>query len=121
MKTIKVSGKDISLDVSTYTMGTGFFGARSSEEEAYKILDYYYEHGGRSIDTARYYGVFDTGKPQSEPIVGKWLNKTGVRKEIVLSTKGGHPGVDTTRIANPDGYVKKFSVQQDSIVISDIC
>lgn len=109
MKTITVGTGAQQLCVSTYTMGSGFFGTRCPEDEAYRILDYYYEKGGRSLDTARYYGVFDTGKPQSELILGKWLAKTGVRKEVVLSSKGGHPGVDTTRIGNPNGYVKRGS------------
>ena len=27
----------------------------------------------------------------SEKVIGEWLRRTGVRKQLVLSTKGGHP------------------------------
>ena len=109
MKTkILTNGRE-SIEISNYIMGSGFFNTRCSAEESMQILDYYYEHGGRCIDTARYYGRFDTGESQAELIVGKWLKDTGLRKEIVLVTKGGHPHVDTTRLANPNGYVKKHT------------
>lgn len=110
MKTVRLSaGQGDKLDVSTYVMGTGFFNTRVSIPESVRILDYYYEKGGKCLDTARYYGMFDTGESRSEKVLGMWLKDTKVRDQLVISTKGGHPHVDTTRMGNPDGYTKRFS------------
>ena len=120
MKTIPLTNGRDTLAISTYVMGTGFFNTRCSIPESLEILDYYYAHGGRCIDTARYYGMFDTGKSQSELVVGRWLRETGLRREIVLCTKGGHPNVDTTRLGNPNGYVKTHSRLTRTELYSDM-
>jgi len=45
--------------------------------------------GGNCIDTAHIYGF-----GESERALGRWLELSGRRDEIVLVTKGCHPGVD---------------------------
>ena len=53
-----------------------------------------FELGGNTIDTARIYGQADPADPDgptySEGIVGRWLASRGMRKDVVLVTKGRH-------------------------------
>jgi len=51
-----------------------------------KLLDRFYEAGGRSLDVANVYG-----NGESAQAVGKWLAARGVRDDIVLYGKGCHP------------------------------
>jgi len=50
------------------------------------VLDRYYEAGGRSLDLANVYGGGDSARG-----VGRWLEATGLRDELVLYVKGCHP------------------------------
>lgn len=53
-----------------------------SKEGAFELLDAFYDLGGNFIDTANaYHGG------QSEEWIGEWLQKTGRRDEMVISTK----------------------------------
>ena len=69
---------------SKILLGTAYFGETISEEEAFAIMDAYYEMGGRHLDTARLYA-----NGEAEKVVGKWLVS---RKpdDIFVSTKGGY-------------------------------
>ncbi|KAK1089605.1 hypothetical protein LTR48_000365 [Friedmanniomyces endolithicus] len=53
-----------------------------NKETTFKILDYYYESGGNFIDTANNYQA-----EESEMWIGEWMERRGVRNEIVLATK----------------------------------
>lgn len=53
-----------------------------TKEQAFELLDAYYDLGGNFIDTANMYQF-----GQSEEWIGEWLQKTGRRSEIVLATK----------------------------------
>jgi aryl-alcohol dehydrogenase-like predicted oxidoreductase len=55
-----------------------------TKEEAFELLDTFYELGGNFIDTAN---VYQGG--QSEEWIGEWMHKTGHRDEMVISTKFG--------------------------------
>ena len=63
-----------------------------SKEEAFELLDTFYDLGGNFIDTANVYQGGD-----SEEWIGEWMKKTGRRDELVISTKytlgymAGHP------------------------------
>ena len=69
---------------SKILLGTAYFGDTISEDEAFSIMDAYYELGGRHLDTARLYA-----NGEAEKVVGKWLAQ---RKpaDIFVSTKGGY-------------------------------
>ena len=69
---------------SKILLGTGYFGDTISQDEAFAIMDQYYEMGGRHIDTARLYAY-----GEAEKVVGKWLT---FRKpdDVLVSTKGGY-------------------------------
>ncbi|KAJ5683031.1 Norsolorinic acid reductase B [Penicillium macrosclerotiorum] len=52
------------------------------KENSFKMLDTFYENGGNFIDTANNYQCED-----SESWLGEWMEKRGVRDQIVLATK----------------------------------
>ena len=54
-----------------------------------ELLDGFLEAGGNCIDTAHIYGLGD-----SEKTLGRWLQESGRRGEMVIITKGCHPAVD---------------------------
>ncbi len=70
------------VKVTPLCLGTMNFGGRSDAGESARILDQYLEMGGNFIDTAN---VYNDGR--SEQIIGDWMQRTGARDRIVLSTK----------------------------------
>lgn len=81
------------LSVSPIALGTADFGLEKiPEAAAFRQMDRFIELGGNFIDTAEVYNNWIPGeKSRSEKIIGRWLEKTGIRGKVVLSTKGGHP------------------------------
>jgi len=63
-----------------------------TKDIAFELLDTYYDLGGNFIDTAN---AYQGG--QSEQWIGEWMQRTGRRSEMVISTKytmssmGGKP------------------------------
>ncbi len=87
----RIFGND---EISVIGMGTAEFGGRHPEGLARDLLDAYVSIGGNLVDTARVYGDFVTPKNgESEKIVGRWMEDRGNRRQIFLSTKGGHPPI----------------------------
>ncbi|MDX9990414.1 MAG: aldo/keto reductase [Anaerolineales bacterium] len=78
------------LKVSPLCMGTMQFGWSVSEEDSYPVLSAAYEAGINFFDTADIYSRWAEGNPGgvSETILGKWIKKSGVRREnLVIATK----------------------------------
>jgi aryl-alcohol dehydrogenase-like predicted oxidoreductase len=72
--------------------GLAGIGVKNTEEEGMTLLDVFLEAGGNFIDTARVYSNWVPGEVnRSERIIGKWLVDRGVRDQVVVATKGGHP------------------------------
>jgi aryl-alcohol dehydrogenase-like predicted oxidoreductase len=69
------------LELSVLGLGTMTFGAESDERSSHRILDHYYEAGGRFIDTADVYS-----RGVSEQIVGRWLDANRPI-DVVVATK----------------------------------
>ena len=87
--------------VSRLVLGTMNFGDRTSEEDAFAIMDRALELGVNFFDTANGYGGAG-GRGTTEEIIGRWFAaRPGVRDDIVLATKVHSPMVDPT----PDGDV----------------
>ena len=87
--------------VSRIVLGTMNFGDRTSEEEAFAIMDRAIELGVNFFDTANGYGGAG-GRGATEEIIGRWFTaRPGVRDDIVLATKVHSPMVDPT----PEGDV----------------
>ena len=58
-------------------------------DQAAELLEKFLEADGNCIDTAHIYGFGN-----SEKTLGRWLEESGRRKELVLITKGCHPAVN---------------------------
>ena len=72
-------------------LGGNVFGFTADEDASFAILDRFYEHGGRMVDTAQGYSVWVPGHVggESEAVIGKWLASRGVRAEMRIATKTG--------------------------------
>ncbi len=72
-------------------LGGNVFGYTADEDTSFAILDRFYEHGGRMVDTAQGYSIWVPGHVggESETVIGKWLKSRGVRAEMRIATKTG--------------------------------
>ncbi|KZT57221.1 Aldo/keto reductase [Calocera cornea HHB12733] len=61
---------------------TGYMGSGMTKEQAFELLDAYYNAGGNFIDTANSYQ-----DEQSEQWIGEWMTARKNRDQIVLATK----------------------------------
>ena len=70
-------------------LGCQTFGKQVTEAEAFKILDFSFEHGINSFDLAERY-PFPEAKESiglTERIFGKWINSRRNKDKIFLATK----------------------------------
>ena len=82
------------LRVSELGLGTMNFGARTSEQDSFAILDEALAMCINFIDTANQYGGH-LGVGSTERLLGKWLAQDAARRErIVLATKVHAPMSD---------------------------
>ena len=84
------------LLVSRIGLGTMRFGFTVDESASFAIMDAAIDAGVNFFDTADVYGGpqspdMEKGYGISEEIVGRWLQRTGRRDEIVLATKVYQP------------------------------
>ncbi|WP_077533519.1 aldo/keto reductase [Massiliimalia massiliensis] len=92
MRTFQIQNERDALEVSRVILGTTYLGNMDDHAEGYRQMNRYFELGGRCLDTARIYSnLAPEDRYPSEKVIGEWLRRTGVRKQLVLSTKGGHP------------------------------
>lgn len=95
-----------SIKLPSLSLGTANFERKDSDDLYFDLLDTYYNHGGRCIDTARSYcSWLEDGLDSSETAIGKWLKARGCRDDVIISTKGGHPcreDMDISRLARED-------------------
>ena len=65
------------------------FGWSADEATALSIMDTAFEAGITFFDTADIYSRWIEGNSggESEAMIGKWLQKTGQRREVVIATK----------------------------------
>ena len=72
-------------------LGGNVFGWTADEDASFAVLDRFYEHGGRMVDTAQGYSVWVEGHVggESETVLGQWLEARGVRGEMRIATKTG--------------------------------
>jgi aryl-alcohol dehydrogenase (NADP+) len=91
-------------------LGGNVFGWTADEMTSFQILDEFTGGGGDLIDTSDSYSAGAPGKPgnkggESETIIGRWLEQTRTRDDVVIVTKvSRHPefrglGADTVRAA----------------------
>jgi aryl-alcohol dehydrogenase-like predicted oxidoreductase len=77
------------LRVSAICLGTMTYGEQNSYAEAAEQLDYALDHGVNFIDAAEMYPVPPRPETQGETerILGRWLQASGRRADVVLATK----------------------------------
>lgn len=98
MKRVMLTNTQIS--VSPLCIGTVSYGTSIDSKDAKSQLDRFVELGGNFIDTAHVYGDWVPGpRGKSERIIGEWLNETGLRHDIIISTKGAHPDISNPSIS----------------------
>ena len=99
------------LAVSRICLGTMQFGYRTSEAEAFQIMDKALDMGINFFDTANAYGGPDN-KGGSEAIIGKWFktNKSN-RDRVVLATKV-YAGMKDSSIPNEKSGISAYKVRK---------
>jgi aryl-alcohol dehydrogenase-like predicted oxidoreductase len=75
-------------------LGGNVFGWTADRDAGFKVLDGFYQAGGRMIDTADVYSAWVPGHRggESEAMIGEWLESRGVRGEMRIHTKTGMLG-----------------------------
>ncbi len=80
---------------SAIGLGTVSLGSGLPERESFALLDCYFAAGGNLLDTAHVYSAWEAGgEGASERTLGRWIRANGIRNEVVVASKGGHPPLD---------------------------
>lgn len=88
------------LTVSTIAYGTADLTPALSDEEVAALFNAYRDAGGTFIDTAHVYSFWTRyGAGASETTIARYLKANG-RDDLVVATKGGHPGLAGYRRTN---------------------
>ncbi len=79
------------LTITPLVLGGNVFGWSADEKRSFAVLDAFVEAGGNLIDTADSYSAWVPGNRggESETIIGKWLQHSGKREQVLLATKVG--------------------------------
>ena len=79
------------LSVAPIALGGNVFGWTVDEPTGFRILDAFVSAGFNLIDTADTYSIWIAGHHggESESILGRWLEESGRRKEVLIATKVG--------------------------------
>src|SRR6516162_6721410 len=84
------------LTASVLCLGTAAFGSAIDNSSSEKILETYLDAGGNVLDTAEIYAAWlPNGEHRSETFLGNWLRKNKKRDQLIISTKGAHPRLDS--------------------------
>ena len=85
-----------SLTASVLCLGTAEFASAVDESSSEKILATYLDAGGNVLDTAEIYAAWlPNGEHRSEAFLGKWLRTHENQDQLIISTKGAHPRLDS--------------------------
>lgn len=79
------------VEVSSMCLGCMDFGTRIGGGLSFQLLDQYWGAGGRFLDTANNYAVWNEGGVggESEALLGRWMKARGNRDQAFLATKVG--------------------------------
>lgn len=93
------------LHVAPLALGGNVFGWNVDEKVSFALLDAFVEAGFNLVDTADMYSSWAPGSRggESETIIGRWLQRSGKREQVVLATKvakwAERPGLSADNIA----------------------
>jgi len=89
--------------VSQFALGTMNMGSSVSDAVSRQVMDAYWEAGGRFLDTANCYTVWQPGGTggECEELIGDWLSKKSDKSEVFLATKVALPYGDVPAGLNP--------------------
>ena len=93
------------LHVAPLALGGSVFGWNVDEKMSFALLDAFVEAGFNLVDTADLYSSWVPGNRggESETIIGRWLQRSGKREQVVLATKvakwAERPGLSADNIA----------------------
>ena len=93
------------LHVAPLALGGNVFGWNVDEKVSFALLDAFVEAGFNLVDTADRYSSWAPGNRggESETIIGRWLQRSGKREQVVLATKvakwAERPGLSADNIA----------------------
>lgn len=103
MRQTFIEGLGVKVSVVAFGAGNVDF---SNARDSHEMLDIYFSKGGNLIDTANIYGKWlESGTNESEIVIGEWLDckinveKSMLRSDIIISTKGGHFDLNATDIS----------------------
>jgi aryl-alcohol dehydrogenase-like predicted oxidoreductase len=102
------------------------FGTKLDQEGSFRLLDMYFEAGGRFLDTANNYAVWWGGDgTESEKVLGRWMKERKNRGELFLASKVGFntPAVGnglSRRIIKQEieGSLSRFGVERIELYYS---
>jgi aryl-alcohol dehydrogenase-like predicted oxidoreductase len=92
------------LSVAPLAFGGNVFGWSADEKRSFELLDAFVDAGFNLVDTADGYSAWAPGNRggESETLIGKWLQRSGKRDQVVIATKVAkwveHPGLSPLNI-----------------------
>jgi aryl-alcohol dehydrogenase-like predicted oxidoreductase len=98
MRTVRLGNTGV--EVSALCLGAMNYGTKLDQEGSFRLLDRYFEAGGRFIDTANNYSYWwaeDDRGGESETVLGRWMKARKNRGELFLATK---VGFNTPQVGN---------------------
>ncbi|MDE1895137.1 MAG: aldo/keto reductase [Xanthomonadaceae bacterium] len=105
------------LEIAPLAFGGNVFGWSADERRSFDLLDAFVDAGGNLIDTADVYSAWVPGHRggESETIIGKWLQRSGKRSQVLLATKVAkwveQPGLSPLNIRQAvDGSLRRLRV-----------
>jgi aryl-alcohol dehydrogenase-like predicted oxidoreductase len=85
-----VSGTD--LQCSTFCLGGAILGSDNNQADSFDLMDAYVDRGGNFVDTAQVYANWLPVEASiSEKTIGLWMKARKNRHQLLVSTKGAHP------------------------------
>ncbi|MCL1796510.1 MAG: aldo/keto reductase [Clostridia bacterium] len=101
MRTIRIAE---GIEFAAIAMGESRRGQAAHEEEAFRVMDRFFELGGNTFDSAR---MYDDGG--SDRALGKWLKSRGMRNRVNVVTKGNHPALGSMFVSR----LSKAEIERD--------
>jgi len=79
------------LEIAPLAFGGNVFGWTADEQASFRLLDAFVAGGFNLVDTADTYSAWAPGNQggESETIIGRWLKRSGKRREVIVATKVG--------------------------------